>query len=110
MNKPNKVKSFKRDVVAGKNLSLVQFKIDWNGACQIILPIYEELAGLYHGKAMFFTVDAESEKVIANEYGVKEIPTILFFKNGQIVDHVTGLVSKNALVLKIENALNGIIN
>jgi thioredoxin-like negative regulator of GroEL len=54
----------------------------------------------------FFTIDVEKESGIDKEYGVMEIPTILFFKRGQIIDHVSGLVPKNVVISKIENALS----
>ena len=54
----------------------------------------------------FFTIDVERETGIDKEYGVIEFPTILFFKQGKIVDHVSGLVPKNVVISKIENALS----
>lgn len=96
---------FKEEVIDNIHLSLVQFKLEWSGACQIISPMYEELAKSYIGQAKFFTVDIEKEKGLENEYGVTEIPTILFFKSGKVIDHVTGLTPKNVVISKIENAL-----
>ena len=97
--------AFKQDVVNSNGLSLVQFKIEWNGACQIISPIYDELARSYKGMASFYTVDVEKETGIDREYGVIEYPTILFFRSGEVIDHVTGLTPKNVMISKIENAL-----
>ncbi|HJS54895.1 MAG TPA: thioredoxin domain-containing protein [Chitinophagaceae bacterium] len=101
---------FKKEVMENEGLSLVKFKIEWSGACQIISPIYEELARSYTGIVNFFTIDVEKETGIDKEYGVTEIPTILFFKQGKIVDHVSGLVPKNVVISKIENALSSINN
>ena len=103
-------KEFKNEVIDNMNLSLVQFKIEWSGACQIISPIYEELAASYKGQANFFTVDVEKEKGIDGDYGIMELPTILFFKNGKVVDHITGLIPKNTMITKIENALASALN
>jgi thioredoxin 1 len=97
---------FKKEVMESTALSLVKFKIEWSGACQIIAPIYEELSNSYTGSVNFFTIDVEKETGIDKEYGIMEIPTILFFKNGKIIDHVSGLVPKNAVISKIENALS----
>jgi thioredoxin 1 len=97
---------FKKEVMESEALSLVKFKIEWSGACQIISPIYEELSKSYTGTVNFFTIDVEKETGIDKEYGVMEIPTILFFKRGKIVDHVSGLVPKNVVISKIENALS----
>lgn len=105
MNSVINKNEFTEKVSASPLLSLVQFKTEWNGACQIVSMIYEDLAKSYKGMANFFTVDMETESALANEYGVNEVPAILFFRKGKVVDHVIGLVPKNALISKIENAL-----
>ena len=99
-------KEFTSHVVESINLSLVQFKTEWNGACQIVSMIYDDLAKAYKGTANFFTVDVEEEVHLGQEYGINEIPTILFFKSGKVIDYATGLVPKNVLISKIENALS----
>ena len=98
---------FKKEVMESgrSHLSLVQFKTEWSGACQIIAPVYEELSKCYTGIADFFSIDVEQEAGVEKEFGVLELPTILFFKNGELIDHVIGLIPKNALITKIENAL-----
>ena len=106
MSKKITKQEFKKEVMESQALSLVKFKIEWSGACQIIAPIYEELSKAYRGIANFFTIDVEKEMGIDKEYGIMEIPTILFFKDGKIVDHVSGLVPKNVVISKIENALS----
>ena len=106
MNKKITKQEFRKEVMESPALSLVKFKLEWSGACQIILPIYEELAKSYKGMVNFFNIDIEKESGIDKEYGIIEVPTILFFKGGQIVDHVSGLVPKNVVISKIENALN----
>ncbi|MBL7737584.1 MAG: hypothetical protein JNK14_00060 [Chitinophagaceae bacterium] len=106
MNRTISKKDFKKEVVDSMSLSLVQFRIEWSGACQIISPIYDELASSYRGQVKFFTVDVEKEKGIEDEYGIMELPTILFFRSGIVVDHVTGLTPKNVMISKIENALS----
>src|SRR5215813_10337177 len=104
MNKPIGKKEFKTHVVESITLSIVQFKTEWNGACQIVSMIYDDLAKAYKGTANFFTVDVEEETNLGKEYGISEIPTILFFKSGKVVDYATGLIPKNVLISKIENA------
>jgi len=98
--------NFKKEVTESNSLSLVQFKTEWNGASQIVSMIYDDLASSYKGLANFHTVDFEKETSLVNEYGVMEVPTILFFKGGKMIDHVVGLVPKNALITKIENHLS----
>jgi thioredoxin len=106
MHKAIGKKEFTTQVVDSITLSLVQFKTEWNGACQIVSMIYEDLAQAYKGTANFFTVDVEEEVHLGREYGINEIPTILFFKSGKVIDYATGLVPKNVLISKIENALS----
>lgn len=103
-------KEFRKEVIGSENLSLVQFRLEWSGACQIISPIYEELASSYKGQVNFFTIDVEKVTGLGDEYGVLEFPTILFFKKGKVVDHITGLAPKNVIINKIENALLNSVN
>jgi len=101
----NKI-NFRKEVIESKAVTLVQFKKEWNGASQIIEPVYNELAKSYNGVVNFFTVDIEKENGLDKEYGVTDIPTILFFKKGKIIDHAVGLTPKNILISKIENAID----
>ena len=110
MNQMISKTNFRKEVIDSPGLSLVQFKKDWNGACQIISPIYEELARSYKGQAKFFTIDVEKEQGIDLEFGVMELPTILFFRSGEVVDHITGLIPKNMMISKIETALTSAFN
>jgi thioredoxin len=98
--------NFNEEALSGRTLSLIQFKTDWKGSCQIVSMIYDDLAKSYNGTANFFTIDFETEILLVNKYGVREVPTILFYKNGKLVDHAVGLISKNVLISKIENALS----
>ena len=97
--------NFKKEVIENTNLSVVQFKKEWSGACLIIEPLYRDVAGSYNGAVNFYTVDVDEEKRLDTEYGVVDIPTILFFKSGEVIDHIIGLVSKNVLTEKVENAI-----
>jgi thioredoxin 1 len=99
-------KEFKKEVLEGKQLSIVQFKTDWNGACEIIAPIYEDLARSYKHVAKFFTIDADKEKAVTNQFRINETPVILFFKNGNVIDNAIGVISRNTLISKIETALS----
>ena len=106
MNKVLKGESFAKEIIEAAGLAIVQFKTEWNGGCQIMAPIYEELSKSYSSKARFFTVDTEEEKLLIEEFRIMELPTILFFKNGELIDHVIGLTPKNMLISKIENAIS----
>ncbi|MEP6847051.1 MAG: thioredoxin domain-containing protein [Panacibacter sp.] len=110
MNRILKGKNFTKEIIEAKKVAIVQFKTKWNGGCQIIAPIYEELSRSYATKAKFFTIDTQQEQLLAKEYGIVELPTILFFKSGELIDHVVGLAPKNILITKIENAIAGLSN
>jgi thioredoxin 1 len=99
-------KRFDREEIKNETLTLALFKTEWNGACQIVSMIYEELIKSYNTQAVFFSIDHEKEPALGQEFGVREVPTILFFKSGQLIDHAVGLTAKNELVAKIETALN----
>lgn len=103
-------KEFKKLVVNNRRLSLVHFMAEWSGACQLIASMYDELESSYIGKVNFFLVDAEKESKIRKDYGILELPTILFFRQGSIVDHIIGLVPRDVLITKIENALSAEMN
>ena len=105
MNKQIGKNSFRHEVIESNARSLVQFKKEWNGASQIIEPVYNDLAKAYNGVVNFYTVDVEKEAGLDTEYGVMDIPTILFFKSGKVIDHAIGLTPKNILISKIENAI-----
>ena len=68
--------------------------------------IYDDLSIVYDGSANFYTVDIEEEKRLSKAFGIMEVPTILFFRNGELIDHAVGMISKNALIAKIETALS----
>ena len=105
MNRQITKKKLKKELIQDPLLSLVQFKTDWSGACQIIAPLYKELGDFYKGTANFYEIDVEREKGVDTDFGIMEYPTILFFRRGQVIDHVVGIISKNMLITKIENAL-----
>ncbi len=97
---------FNKSKINDKTLSVIHFMREWNGASQIASLIFEELAKSYYGSANFYTVNFEEEKKLSTELGVMEVPAILFFRNGELIDHAIGLTSKNALIAKIETALS----
>lgn len=106
MNRALAEKDFTKRIINNNGIAIVQFKTEWNGGCQIIAPIYEELSRFYAAKASFFTIDTDEQKKIADSYRIMELPTILFFKNGALIDHITGLTPKHVLIEKIEAAIS----
>jgi len=84
---------------------LVDFWAEWCGPCRMVGPIVEELKNDYEGKAIVGKVDVDSNPGISSKFGIRNIPTILFFKNGEIADKQVGAVPKNTLAQKIDALL-----
>lgn len=80
---------------------LVLFCSSWSGASEIMIPIIEELALEFSGKATFAQIDADQYRNIAMKFSIESIPTLLFFKNGCVDDQVTGVISKSELANKL---------
>ena len=88
------------------NLPLVvDFWATWCGPCRMIAPIVEELANEYDGKIAVGKCDVEECDDLAAEYSIRNIPTILFFKDGKVVDKLVGAVSKTKLQGKFDSLL-----
>jgi thioredoxin 1 len=95
------------DVTGSAGLSMVDFWAVWCGPCRIVAPIVEQLADEYVGKVTVGKLDVDSNQRTASQYNVRSIPTILFFKEGKVVDQVIGAVPRAALESKIKQHLNG---
>ena len=81
---------------------LVDFWAEWCGPCRMVGPIVEEIGKDYEGKVKVGKVDVDNNPGTAAKFGIRNIPTILFFKGGQIVDKQVGAVAKQVLVKKLE--------
>ena len=92
------------DTTVSDGLSLVDFWAPWCGPCRMLAPVIDELAGEFEGKANICKVNTDEQQDLAVKYGVRSIPTIIFMKNGEIVDQMVGAASKQALAEKL-NAL-----
>lgn len=93
------------DEVTGKGVSLVDFWAPWCGPCRMVAPVIEELAADFEGKANVCKVNTDEEQELAVKYGIRSIPTILFFKDGEIVDQMIGASSKQAFKEKLDSLL-----
>ncbi len=93
------------EIIKSEQLILVDFWAEWCGPCKMIGPVVEELAGEYEGKAIIGKVDVDSNPSVAQAFGIRSIPTLLFFKGGQIVDKQVGAVPKAVLSKKLDAQL-----
>jgi len=84
---------------------LVDFWAEWCGPCRMVGPVVEELSKDYDGKAVVGKVDVDSNPGISMKYGIRNIPTLLIFKGGEIVDKQVGAVPKSVLAGKLEGQL-----
>ncbi len=95
--------NFEASVAEG--VSLVDFWAPWCGPCRMIAPIIEELAEDFEGKATIAKVNTDEEQNVAVKYGIRSIPTLLIFKDGEMVDQMVGAASKQAYADKINSFL-----
>lgn len=97
--------NFKQEVIEKKGIALVDFWAEWCGPCKMIGPIVEELAQDYDGKALIAKVDVDENAELTQQYGVRNIPTILILKDGEVVDKQVGFATKETLAQKIDKQL-----
>jgi thioredoxin 1 len=95
--------NFTENVAQG--VSLLDFWAPWCGPCKMQLPIVEELSSELQGTATIAKVNVDEEPELASQFGVMSIPTLILFKDGQPVDKLVGLQSKESLKAKIQNQL-----
>ncbi len=93
------------EVLKSDKLVVVDFWAEWCGPCRMVGPIVEELAVDYADKVVIGKVDVDNNDEITSKFGIRNIPTILFFKNGEIVYKQVGAAQKSALVEKIDKQL-----
>lgn len=84
---------------------MVDFWAEWCGPCRMVGPVVEELAKEYEGKAVIGKVNVDNNPGVATKYGIRSIPTILFLKNGEVVDRSVGAVPKAQLASKLDGQL-----
>ena len=93
---------FQNEVLDHKGLAVVDFWATWCGPCRMVAPILDQLASEYAGKVKITKLDVDANQKTAMRFQVRSIPTLLFFKDGKLVDQVIGAVPKPALAAKFE--------
>jgi len=97
--------TFDSVVIQSKSLVMVDFWATWCGPCKIVAPVVEELAKEYEGKVTFAKVNTDENTDLATRYNIRGIPTLIFFKEGKVMDQVVGAVPKAQLKSKIDSLL-----
>jgi thioredoxin 1 len=95
--------NFDQEVINSDLPVLVDFWAVWCGPCRMIAPIVEELSGEYEGKVKVGKLDVDNNPRVASTYGIRSIPTLLVFKDGQIVEQIVGAVPKSEIVKALTN-------
>ena len=97
--------NFKSEVIESSQPVLVDFWAEWCGPCKMIAPAIEELAADFDGKAKVVKVNVDEQPRLAQEYGVRSIPTLLFFRDGKVAEQLVGAAQKDALAEKLNSLI-----
>ena len=97
---------FESQVLKADKPVLVDFWASWCGPCLAIAPVVEELAGKYDGKVVVAKMDVDKSPATPGRYGIRAIPTLIVFKDGQVVEQITGAVGKAVIESAINKALS----
>ncbi|MBE9098526.1 thioredoxin [Vacuolonema iberomarrocanum] len=97
--------TFKDEVLESDVPVLVDFWAPWCGPCRMVAPVVEEIADQYMGQIKVVKVNTDENPSVANQYGIRSIPTLMIFKGGQRVDMVVGAVPKTTLASTLEKHL-----
>lgn len=97
--------NFEEVVMNSDQPVMVDFWAEWCGPCRMIGPVVDKISVAYEGKAVVGKVNVDSNQEIAQKFGVRSIPTIVFIKNGEVVDKSVGVASENVLTEKLDKLM-----
>jgi thioredoxin 1 len=98
-------RSFDTEIIQSDKPAVVDFWAPWCGPCKAIGPVIEELAGTYGENIKFTKCNVDENPATPAKFGIKAIPTLIFFKEGKVVDQITGMVAKS----KLEDTIKSIV-
>jgi thioredoxin 1 len=94
-----------QEFIEGSLPLVIDFSATWCGPCKKVAQVIEEIENEYEGKVIFGKCDVDECEDLAVKYGIRNVPTVLFIKNGEVVDKQVGAAAKNAIVDKIQTIL-----
>ena len=102
--------NFRKEVLESTKPMIVEIGADWCGSCQIMAPIIRFLSDTYNGRIGVGRIDLDTNESLARTYGINELPFYLFYKEGEVVDHAVGAISKGEMLYKIESLLKSTVS
>jgi thioredoxin 1 len=94
--------NFENEIIKAETVALVDFWAEWCGPCKQIAPTVETLAGAYEGKLQVGKLNIDNHQLVPQQYNIRSIPTLLFFKGGQVVGQIVGAVPRSRLEEEIK--------
>ena len=99
-------REFEEKVLNNDKPVVVEFGTEWCGSCHILGPVIKQLLGEFERQIEYCKIDVDEHDITSKKYGIRDLPTLLFFKNGEVMDHIIGAVPKKVLQKILNRLLN----